>query len=178
MVDVLLSDPQKLAELIPVNLQAIEDWQRVASELRCDLEIVMQGGLMLAETEAEHELLLRKNALEVQAGLAVRIVDRAELRRLAPYLSEQVRFASFCPQEGHANPRLIAPAFAASATGVPIGTRDMLSTPAAITTSCVPDMTAWAAKWIACCEEPHWRSIVTAGTLSGSFDANTALRPM
>jgi sarcosine oxidase subunit beta len=115
MVDVLLSDPQKLAELIPVNLQAIEDWQRVASELRCDLEIVMQGGLMIAETEAEHELLLRKNALEVQAGLTVRIVDRAELRRLAPYLSEQVRFASFCPQEGHANPRLIAPAFAASA---------------------------------------------------------------
>jgi glycine/D-amino acid oxidase-like deaminating enzyme len=115
MVDVLLSDPQKLAELIPVNLQAIEDWQRVASELRCDLEIVMQGGLMIAETEAEHELLLRKNALEVQAGLTVRIVDRAELSRLAPYLSEQVRFASFCPQEGHANPRLIAPAFAASA---------------------------------------------------------------
>ena len=115
MVDVLLSDPQKLAELMPVNLQAIEDWQRVATELHCDLEIVMQGGLMIAETEAEHELLWRKNALEVQAGLTVRIVDRAELRRLAPYLSEQVRFAGFCPQEGHANPRLIAPAFAASA---------------------------------------------------------------
>jgi len=115
MVDVLLSDPQKLAELIPVNLQAIEDWQRVASELRCELEIVMHGGLMIAETEAEHELLLRKNALEVQAGLAVQMMERADLRRLAPYLSEQVRFASFCPQEGHANPRLIAPAFAASA---------------------------------------------------------------
>jgi sarcosine oxidase, subunit beta len=115
MVDVLLSNPQKLAELIPVNLQAIEDWRRVPSELHRDLEIVMHGGLLIAETAAEHALLLRKNVLEVGAGLEVRIVDGAELRRLAPYLSEQVRFASFCPQEGHANPRLIAPAFAASA---------------------------------------------------------------
>jgi hypothetical protein len=54
----------------------------------------------------------------------------------------------------------------------------MLSTPAAITTSWVPDITACAAKCTACCEEPHWRSMVTAGTLSGSFDASTALRPM
>jgi glycine/D-amino acid oxidase-like deaminating enzyme len=75
----------------------------------------MQGGLLIAETEAEHELLLRKNALEVQAGLDAQIIERASLRRLAPYLSEQVLFASFCSQEGHANPRLLAPAFAANA---------------------------------------------------------------
>jgi sarcosine oxidase subunit beta len=115
MVDVLLSDPQKLAELIPVNLRAIEDWLRLGSELRCDLEIVMQGGLMIAETETEHALLLRKSVLENRAGLAAQIMDRTDLRRLAPYLSQHVRFASFCPQEGHANPRLIAPAFAAVA---------------------------------------------------------------
>jgi hypothetical protein len=45
-----------------------------------------------------------------------------------------------------------------SVLGVPIGTRDMLSTPAAITTSMVPDITACAAKCSACCEDPHWRS--------------------
>ena len=60
---------------------------------------------------------------------------------------------------------------------MPIGTRVMLSTPAAMTTSCVPDITACAAKWSACCELPHWRSMVTAGTLSGSEEASTMLRP-
>ncbi len=45
------------------------------------------------------------------------------------------------------------------------------------TPSWVPDITAWAANWIACCDEPHWRSMVTAGTLCGSFEASTALRP-
>ena len=28
-------------------------------------------------------------------------------------------------------------------------------------------MTPWAAKWIACWLEPHWRSTVVAGTVSG-----------
>ena len=63
-------------------------------------------------------------------------------------------------------------------TGVPIGTRVMLSTPAAMTTSWVPLITACAAKWSACCELPHWRSMVTAGTLSGSVEASTMLRPI
>ena len=70
------------------------------------------------------------------------------------------------------------PACACSAKLENIGTRVMLSTPAAITTSCVPDMIACAANWIACCEEPHCRSIDTAGTDCGSFDDSTAPRPM
>jgi len=40
-------------------------------------------------------------------------------------------------------------------------------TPPAITRSCVPLITPCAAKWIACCELPHCRSMVTPGTASG-----------
>ena len=39
-------------------------------------------------------------------------------------------------------------------------------------------MTPWAAKWAACCDEPHWRSTEVAGTDSGNPAASTALRPM
>ena len=52
----------------------------------------------------------------------------------------------------------------------------MLSTPAAITTSIVPDITACAAKCSACCDEPHWRSTEVPGTDSGSLDAKIAFR--
>ena len=51
----------------------------------------------------------------------------------------------------------------------PIGTCDMFSTPAAMTTSCIPLMTACTAKWMACCEDPHCRSTDVPGTLSGSL---------
>src|SRR5665213_870244 len=61
----------------------------------------------------------------------------------------------------------------------------MLSTPPAITTSIAPDITACAAKCSACCEEPHWRSIVAAvrtaggrngGKLAGWHPADLAAR--
>jgi glycine/D-amino acid oxidase-like deaminating enzyme len=115
MIDVLVSDPERLAQLIPVNLRAIEDWRRLPKELERDLELSMNGGLTLAETESDHRLLLKKTELETRAGLNVRVLDGAELRRIAPYLSPAIRSASFCPDEGHANPRWVAPAFAAAA---------------------------------------------------------------
>src|SRR5215468_8365246 len=66
--------------------------------------------------------------------------------------------------------------FIGSATDEPIGTMLMLSTPAAMTRSAVPDMTPCAAKCTACCEDPHWRSMVTPGTDSGRPADNQAVR--
>ena len=63
------------------------------------------------------------------------------------------------------------PFLAGNCEASPIGTRVIDSTPAAITMSMVPDITACAAKCSACCDEPHWRSTEVPGTLSGSFDA-------
>jgi hypothetical protein len=37
-----------------------------------------------------------------------------------------------------------------------------------MTMSIVPLITAWAAKWMDCWEEPHCRSMLVAGTSSGS----------
>src|SRR5688572_7239471 len=39
-------------------------------------------------------------------------------------------------------------------------------------------MTVAAAKATACCDEPHWRSMVVPGTVSGQPAARGALRPM
>lgn len=108
-------DPRRLAELIPVNLQAIEDWQRLPGLLRAELELAMHGGLMVAETQAECDLLARKWEVEARGGLPVRMLEGTELRRVAPYLAGHVRRASYCPVEGHANPRFVTPAYAAAA---------------------------------------------------------------
>ena len=52
----------------------------------------------------------------------------------------------------------------------------MFCTPPATTRSWVPDMTPWAAKCTACCDEPHCRSMVTPGTWSGSPATSHAVR--
>jgi hypothetical protein len=54
----------------------------------------------------------------------------------------------------------------------------MFCTPPATTRSWVPDITPWAAKCTACWDEPHWRSIVTPGTSSGSPAASQQVRAM
>ena len=60
----------------------------------------------------------------------------------------------------------------------PIGTRDITSTPPPIATSTTPDEMRFAAKWIACWPEPHWRSTVVPGTSIGKPASSTTLRPM
>ena len=70
------------------------------------------------------------------------------------------------------------PAFIGRPTLEPIGTMLMLSTPAATTRSWVPDSTPCAAKCTACWDEPHCRSMVTPGTLSGRPADSQALRAM
>ncbi len=62
-------------------------------------------------------------------------------------------------------------------TDAPIGTRDMFSTPAAMTMSYAPAITPWAAKCAACWLDPHWRSTEVPGTVSGKPAASAALRP-
>src|SRR6516164_7962377 len=60
----------------------------------------------------------------------------------------------------------------------PSGTRLMLSTPPATTTSLAPHMTACAAKSRACWLEPQARLTVVPGMLSGQSAASTANRAM
>ena len=53
----------------------------------------------------------------------------------------------------------------------------MCSTPEPIATSCTPEAISAAAKFTACCAEPHWRSTVVAGVSTGRPAWSQALRP-
>ncbi len=60
----------------------------------------------------------------------------------------------------------------------PIGTRDIISTPAEITRSSCPDQIAAAALKFVCIEEPHCRSTVVPQTVSGQPATRGTMRPM
>ncbi|MCY1182955.1 hypothetical protein D9M73_235400 [compost metagenome] len=59
-----------------------------------------------------------------------------------------------------------------------IGICVMVCTPPTATTSCMPLMTAWAAKCTACWDDPHWRSTVVPGTFNGRPAASQLVRAM
>ena len=94
---------------------AISDWRTLESELNTDIELEMTGGLMVAESEAQMEILAKKAELEQAQGLNVELLDQTALQSLAPYLSIQLTGALFCADEGHCNPRLLSHAFVRNA---------------------------------------------------------------
>jgi glycine/D-amino acid oxidase-like deaminating enzyme len=61
---------------------------------------------MVAEDEAQFTFLAGKCARERRLGLDCHMVERAELSRLAPYLSSAVIGAEFCGNEGKVDPLL------------------------------------------------------------------------
>lgn len=103
------------SDIVALSRVAVRDWRAIEAELGADLHVSMQGGLMVAETAEQVELLERKAARESAEGLAVRTIDGPEARALAPYLSPNIRAANFSGDEGHADPRAVTPALANAA---------------------------------------------------------------
>ena len=105
----------QFAQIIPLSLVAIRDWRGLEAELGAPLEMEMGGGLIVAESAADVALLEQRQALQEKWGLGSKLLGAAEVRRRAPYLADSVIAAGYLEHEGHANPRLVAPAFARNA---------------------------------------------------------------
>jgi glycine/D-amino acid oxidase-like deaminating enzyme len=95
---------------LPLYEEAVATWGELSEELDCDIEYQLTGGLMVAETEAQLRFLESKAARERAHGLDVQILSGSELGSLAPYLSDRVIAAEYCPKEGKVNPTLATPA--------------------------------------------------------------------
>ena len=94
---------------------AIADWRALEADFGAGIELEMTGGLMLAESAAQMNKLERKASIESAQGLEVTLLDRAGVLAKAPYLSDSITGALYCPDEGHCNPRLLSHAFARKA---------------------------------------------------------------
>jgi glycine/D-amino acid oxidase-like deaminating enzyme len=118
-----LDDPgeaERLQEETRLATEAAGLWRAYDAELGLDFHVT--GGLMVAETEEQLQLLRDKQPLEAAAGLETHVLEGPELRGFAPYLSERVIGATYCPAEGHVNP-LIAVERLARRSGAEIVTR-------------------------------------------------------
>jgi glycine/D-amino acid oxidase-like deaminating enzyme len=108
-----------LERALPLYVAAGGIWRELAAELAAergaDIEFKESGGLMIAETPEQYAFLEKKCAREKSLGLDVAMIDRAELRRVAPYLGDAAYGAEFCAHEGKLNPLLANAAIMASA---------------------------------------------------------------
>ena len=102
-------------EQLPLAQRSHELWARLPELIGIDGEYIRSGHLKLARTE-EHFARLEAYAATVRPlGLDVELIGGNAIRERFPWLPGDVAGASLCAEDGHANPRLVAPAFARAA---------------------------------------------------------------
>jgi sarcosine oxidase subunit beta len=102
-------------EQIALSQRAHEIWARLPELIGIDGEYIRSGHLKLARTE-EHFASLEAYAATVRPlGLAVELIGGNAVKDRFPWLPGNVAGASLCADDGHANPRLVSPAFARAA---------------------------------------------------------------
>ena len=90
-------------------------WKGLSKALSVDLEVVQNGGLMIAESKEELASLAKKVEIEKTLGIDAQLLTISEVLEKAPYISKKMLGGAFSPIEGKANPLLAAPSFAKAA---------------------------------------------------------------
>ncbi len=98
------SDGGQAAHTLPLSPRSIALWKEIAAEAGESLGIRTEGGLMVAQTDAELAWLRRKSAMERRWGTESHVLGANELRDLAPALTEGLVGADFVPAEGYGDP--------------------------------------------------------------------------
>ena len=102
---------------IPIANRALETWRRMPELTGSDVEFLRHGHLRIGYRDRP-EILARFHAYAAEVaplGLPLEVLEGAALHARFPFLGPDVLGGSFSPEDGHANPRLVAPAFARAA---------------------------------------------------------------
>ena len=100
---------------LPLALRSRALWEQLPALIGTHGEYVRSGHLKLARSEADLAQLERYNASVKDHGLPLRIIQGDAFRQAYPWLSTTAIAGSWCADDGHANPRLVSPAFARAA---------------------------------------------------------------
>ena len=102
---------------IPLSHLARRIWADLPQHVGIDGERLFTGHLRLARSEADMTLLERYRQDAGALGLTLELMGRNALAARFPWAGPRVIGGSFCASDGHANPRLVGPAFALAARG-------------------------------------------------------------
>jgi sarcosine oxidase, subunit beta len=106
-----LSIQVKEAELIPYAMRSSELWEAAPEWLGVDVGFRRLGGLTLAFTDTEAEMLKERMADRQAAGAPIEFVGINRAREIEPALSDRPVLASYCPLDGYSDSTLAGKAY-------------------------------------------------------------------
>ena len=100
---------------LPLSLRGREIWENLPQLIGTDGELMQTGHLRLARSAEHMELLERYREDAAALGLHLELLGRNALVERFPWIGPLPVGGSFCAIDCQANPRIVAPAFAAAA---------------------------------------------------------------
>ncbi len=119
-----LSIQIKRIALIPYALKGRELWATTGDWLGSGVGYRILGGLTLAFTSAEAEMLRARMMARRDAGAPIEFIDTARARDIEPGISDHVVAASYCALDGYANSNMIGRAYRAALLGAGVDLRE------------------------------------------------------
>jgi sarcosine oxidase subunit beta len=107
--------PVDTRRFLPLQIAASALWEQLDDELGGVFELRRSGGFTVAEHPHEVAELAAKREIEREHGLATELLDGDAARAALPLLGPSVAAATFCADDGYANPLLVTPALIAAA---------------------------------------------------------------
>lgn len=107
--------PLDNVRFLPLQAAASRLWEDVPAEVDANVELRRSGGFMVAESAADEEELVEKLRHEAAHGIRTEILDCDTARAALPQLGPTVRAATWCADDGYANPLKVTPAYLAAA---------------------------------------------------------------
>lgn len=100
---------------LPLSQRAHSLWGDLHNLIGIDGEYLRSGHLKLARSDHDMAALVAYEQASRGFGLDLQLLDHAQLRLRFPWAGDVAVGASLCADDGHANPRLVSPAFAVAA---------------------------------------------------------------
>ena len=106
-----LAVQNKKLDAIPLVLRSLDLWETLSERLGMDVEYEKRGGFRVAHSEEDLEKLEQQVSDQRAKGVTTEMVYQPRLASEAPYLSREIKGASYCPRDSMANPLTTTRAF-------------------------------------------------------------------
>lgn len=102
-------------EQLPLSNRSRETWLKFRELFGEDVELLLNGQLRVGFTPAHEERMAKYAQDAKDFGLGMQMMGAKALHERFPYLGPEITAGCYAPYEGHANPRLAAPAIGRAA---------------------------------------------------------------
>lgn len=89
---------------LELAMESVELYKTLGEELQWDIAFKNEGGTVLIEDERQLKIMEGQVAKQRAIGLEVEIIDRKELKKHQPMVSDHIIASTYCAQDGQVDP--------------------------------------------------------------------------